>query len=41
MREEEEDAPKQRGFQDVVDLYLGAIKQTDTRKRERERERDT
>ena len=40
-REEEEDAPKQRGFQDGVDLHLGAIKQTNARKRERERERET
>ena len=39
-REEEEDAPKQRGFQDGVDLHLGAIKQTNARKRERERERE-
>ena len=41
--EEEEDALEQRGFQDGVDLRLGAIEQTNTRKREgeRERERDT
>ena len=34
--EEEEDAPERRGFQDRVDLCLGAIKQTNVRERERE-----
>ena len=38
--EEEEDAPERRGFQDGVDLRLGAIEQTNARKRERERERE-
>ena len=36
--EEEEDAPEQRGFRDRVDLHLGAIEQTNVRKREGERE---
>ena len=36
--EEEEDAPERRGFQDGVDLRLGAIKQTNVREREKERE---
>ena len=36
--EEEEDAPERRGFQDGVDLCLGAIKQTNVREREREGE---
>ena len=36
--EEEVDALEQRGFWDRVDLRLGAIKQTNARKRERERE---
>ena len=35
---EEEDAPEQRGFQDGMDLCLGAIKQLTKRERERERE---
>ena len=35
--EEEEDAPERRGFQDRVDLHLGAIEQTNARKREGER----
>jgi len=35
------DAPERRGFLDGVDLRLGAIEQTNARKRERERERDT
>ena len=35
--EEEEDAPEQRGFWDRVDLYLGAIEQTNARKRETHR----
>ena len=34
---EEEDAPEWRGFQDEVDLRLGAIKQLIERKRKRER----
>ena len=34
------DAPEQREFWDGVDLRLGAIEQTNVRKRERERERD-
>ena len=34
----EEDAPERRGFWDGVDLRLGAIKQTNARKREGERE---
>ena len=34
----EEDALKQREFQDGVDLRLGAIKQTNARKREGERQ---
>ena len=38
--EEEEDASEQRRFRDGVDLHLGAIEQTNERKRERERERD-
>ena len=37
--EEEEDALERRGFQDEVDLRLGAIEQTNARKRERERKR--
>ena len=37
--EEEEDAPKQRGFWDGVDLRLGAMMQL-TKEREREREKD-
>ena len=36
--EEEIDAPKQRGFWDGVDLRLGAIEQTNARKREGEKE---
>ena len=36
--EEEEDAPERRGFRDGVDLRLGAIKQTNARKREGKRE---
>ena len=36
----EEDAPECRWFWDKVDLRLGAIKQTNRRKRERERERE-
>ena len=39
--EEEEDAPERRGFQDRVDLRLGAIKQTNVRGRERKKERET
>ena len=35
---EEEDAPERRGFLDEVDLYLGAIEQTNRRK-QREREK--
>ena len=38
--EDKEDAPEQRGFQDGVDLRLGAIEHTNVRGRERERERD-
>ena len=38
--EEEEDAPERRGFQDGMDLRLGAIVQTNARKREKGRERD-
>ena len=41
--EEEEDALKQRGFQDEVDLRLGAMMQlmcVCERERERERERE-
>ena len=38
--EEEVDAPEPRGFWDRVDLRLGAIKQTNARKREKERERE-
>ena len=34
----EEDAPERRGFWDGVDLRLGAIKQTNARKREGERQ---
>ena len=34
----EEDALEHRGFWDRVDLHLGAIEQTNTRKREREKE---
>ena len=37
---EKEDAPKRRRFLDGVDLRLGAIEQTNARKRERERERE-
>ena len=37
----EEDAPKHKGFWDGVDLRLGAIEQTNARKRERERERES
>ena len=37
---EKEDAPERRGFRDGVDLHLGAIEQTNARKREREREGD-
>ena len=33
-REEEEDAPEWRGFQDEVDFLLGAIKQLTERERE-------
>ena len=36
--EEEEDAPERKGFHDGVDLRLGAIEQTNARKREGERE---
>ena len=36
----EEDAPECKGFWDKIDLRLGAIKQTNTRKRDRERERE-
>ena len=36
----EEDASERRGFWDGVDLRLGAIEQTNARRRERERERD-
>ena len=36
--EEEEDAPKRRGFRDGADLRLGAIKQL-TKERERETRR--
>ena len=35
--EEEEDALERRGFQDGVDLHLGAIEQTNARKRKGER----
>ena len=35
--EEEEDAPEQRRFRDGVDLHLGAIEQTNARKRETHR----
>ena len=35
--EEEEDAPKRRGFRDRIDLHLGAIEETNARKREGER----
>ena len=35
---EEEDAPERIGFQDGVDLRLGAIEQTNTRKKERDRQ---
>ena len=38
---EEEDAPEHRGFWDGVDLCLGAIEKTNTRKRERERKRQS
>ena len=34
----EEDAPERRGFWDGVDLRLGAIEQTNARKRESERD---
>ena len=37
--EEEEDAPKRKGFRDRMDLCLGAMMQL-TRERERERERE-
>ena len=37
---EEDDAPERRGFQDGVDLHLGAIEQANARERERERERE-
>ena len=37
---EEDAAPEQRGFLDEVDLYLGAIEQTNRRK-QREREKQT
>ena len=36
---EEEDALEQRRFQDGVDLRLGAIEQTNARKRERQSEK--
>ena len=36
-----EDAPERRGFWDRVDLRLGAIVQTNARKKERGRERET
>ena len=36
--EEEEDALERRGFWDGVDLRLGAIKQTNARKRGRKRD---
>ena len=35
----EEDAPERKEFWDEVDLHLGAIKQTNVRKREGERKR--
>ena len=35
--EEKEDALEWRGFRDRVNLHLGAIEQTNKRKRERER----
>ena len=35
--EEEEDAPECRGFWDKIDLHLGAIEQTNARRREGER----
>ena len=38
MESEEVDAPERRGFWDRVDLRLGAIEQTNARKRERERQ---
>ena len=37
---EEKDALERRGFYDGVDLRLGAIEQTNARKRERGREKD-
>ena len=36
--EEEEDVPERRGFWDGVDLRLGAIEQTNARKRGRKRD---
>ena len=39
--EEEEDAPEQRRFRDGVDLHLGAIEQTNARKRETHRKAPT
>ena len=41
LEEEEVDAPEWRGFWDGVNLCLGAIVQTNTRKKERERERQS
>ena len=35
------DALEQKGFWDEMDLHLGAIEQTNTRRRERERERQS
>ena len=35
---EEEDASERKGFWDEVDLRLGAIEQTNARKREKERD---
>ena len=37
---EEEEAPERRGFQDRVDLHLGAMKQLTQKKRDRGREKD-
>ena len=39
-KREEKDALERRGFYDGVDLRLGAIEQTNARKRERGREKD-
>ena len=38
--EEEDYASERRGFWDEVDLHLGAIVQTNARKREKEREKE-